>query len=87
MQTSRLGGCQRAGRDPDEAMSTDNVGTAMNVTSRTTRQVLVAATLALVVAGCGGTDEPVAGPSPAATSETEGGALAGVQFDVRRDPG
>lgn len=87
MQASQLSRWPRMGRTPEQAESTDSVRSTMNVTSRNTRRVLVAAALATVVAACGGGDEPVASPSPAPSSEVEGGELTGVQFDVRRDPG
>jgi hypothetical protein len=62
----------------------------MNVETRGTRRVLAAVTVAIVLAGCGGgtgDNDSAGAPSAAASSDVEGAELAGVQFDVRRDPG
>ncbi|MEQ8437823.1 MAG: hypothetical protein RIB65_10035 [Ilumatobacter fluminis] len=62
----------------------------MNEASRNTRRVLAAITVALVLAGCGsgnGDDDSTGAASPAASTHVEGAELAGVHFDVRRDPG
>jgi hypothetical protein len=59
----------------------------MNVEPRNSKRVIAAITVALVVAGCGGGDDgSAASPSPAAPTDVEGAELAGVHFDVRRDP-
>ncbi|MDW3216001.1 MAG: hypothetical protein R8G01_18530 [Ilumatobacteraceae bacterium] len=61
----------------------------MNVEPRNARRVLAAITIALAVAGCGGggDDGSAVAPSPATSTDVESSELAGVYFDVRRDPG
>jgi ABC-type uncharacterized transport system auxiliary subunit len=62
----------------------------MSIEPRNTRRVFAAVAVALVLAGCGSSDrdDGSAGVlSPAASTEVEGAELAGVHFDVRRDPG
>ncbi len=74
----------------DRMRSIGSVGATMNEVSRNTKRVLAAVTVALVLAGCGGgsRDDDSAGiASPAASTDVAGAELAGVHFDVRRDPG
>ncbi len=59
----------------------------MNITARTTKRFLLAAALSIAAAGCGGGDEPTATQPSATSNEAVAGELAGVQLDVRRDPG
>ncbi|MAT06664.1 MAG: hypothetical protein CL424_16635 [Acidimicrobiaceae bacterium] len=59
----------------------------MSVEPRNRKRAFAAITVALVVGGCGGGDGSAVSPSPAATTDVEGAELAGVYFDVRRDPG
>jgi hypothetical protein len=80
---------QRAVAGLDQARSTGSVGAKMNVEPRNARRVLAAITIALAVAGCGGggDDGSAVAPSPATSTDVESSELAGVYFDVRRDPG
>jgi hypothetical protein len=59
--------------------------------TRITRRALAIGALLLVMSACGdtGTADPIAGPTPTddRPAAVEGTELAGVEFDVRRDPG
>lgn len=64
----------------------------MNLEPQSARRVIAAVgvALALALAGCGGStvDNDSAGAASAAEApDVVGAELAGVQFDVRRDPG
>lgn len=83
-------GRQRTRAGLDRTRSTGSVGVTMNGTSRNTKRVLAAITVALVLAGCGGgagDDESTGATSRAASTDVAGAELEGVHFDVRRDPG
>lgn len=68
---------------------TDSVGLAMSGDVRTARRVLHAVGALLVVAGCGsgGVDSGSTGSPTSASYDVSTSDLAGVQIDVRRDPG
>ncbi len=54
------------------------------------RRTLVLVTLAVAATACGGrSEQPAADPIPSdnAAEAVQGSELAGVRFDVRRDPG
>ena len=53
------------------------------------RRTLVLVTVAVAAAACGGPEQPATDPLPADTAveAVDGSELAGVRFDVRRDPG
>ena len=56
----------------------------------TPRVVATAIAVSMLIAGCGGATEPTgetAERSAPASSAVDGSELAGVQVDVRRDPG
>jgi hypothetical protein len=60
-------------------------------TSRITRPAVAIGSLLLVVSACGGASTADPGADPTPTNErpavVDGTELAGVEFDVRRDPG
>jgi len=89
MLTRRFVRRSRVGAARGPWRSTGSLRFTMNVDPRVTTRAVAAAALALVVAGCGGSadESAVTKPSSTASSAAEGTELAGVQFDIRRDPG
>jgi hypothetical protein len=71
----------------DRARCTGNVRNTMGIDPQHTKRILAAITVTLVVGGCGGGGGSAVSPSPTASTDVEGAELAGVHFDVRRDPG
>jgi hypothetical protein len=73
----------------DPTWAAGNVDTGMKVESRSARVSAVVALALTLVVGCGSSDDDPTGamPPPGARDDVGALELAGVDFDIRSDPG